>query len=398
MLTDTQVRNAKPEAKPYKLSANGGLYVEITPVGGKHWRYRFRIDGKENVFALGSYPEVRLADARRGRDAAAQLVKQGINPTLAKKQELVAKQFERATTFEAVAKEWFDAKQAAWSAGHRKHIDTILRSDINPRIGAFPIKEVRTPHVYDVLKKIEARGALTRASLARQIMGGVMTLAILTHRAEFDVVAPLKRQVARRQVAHRLHLREDDLPDFLRALEDYTGQVTTRIALKLLFLTAVRPGELCGAPWSEFDLERAEWCIPAARMKMGTTHIVPLSTQAVALLKQLHEVTGHTNWLFPSQGRGTTMPTATLRNAVTLLGYAGRFNPHGARGTFSTICNEAGYRPDVIELQLSHMERNRIRSAYNHASYLPERRKMMQAYADRLDLLVKKTASLRLVG
>ncbi|MEF8699332.1 MAG: integrase arm-type DNA-binding domain-containing protein [Candidatus Accumulibacter sp. UW20] len=388
MLTDTQIRNLKPEARPVKLTDGGGLYLEVTPSGGKHWRYRFRLGGKESLFVIGEYPQVKAADARRRRDDARQLVKQGINPTHQRKLDETTRMYERATTFEAVATEWYGAKSSAWSVGYAGHVDTILKKDINPRIGALPIKDIKTPIIHEVLRKIEARQAPTRAILARQIIGSVFKLAIITHRAEYNVVDPLKGEIARRVVEHRKHLRDDDLPDFLRKLEDYTGHQTTGIALKLLMLTAVRPGELCGAPWREFNVDRAEWRIPGARMKMNEEHVVPLSRQALELLKQLRDLTGHAEYLFPTQGtKSQTMPTATLRNAVTKLGFSDRFSPHGARGTFSTMCNEAGFRPDVIERQLAHAERNPVRGSYNRAEYMPERRQMMQQWADKLDSL-----------
>lgn len=393
MLTDTLIKNTKPADKTFKITDGAGLYLEVTPSGGKHWRYRFRLDGKENLFAVGSYPDVKPAEARTLRDDAKELVKRGINPANQRKLDKVASQNERATTFEAVAAEWFTGASLDWSEGYRHHIKVILGRDINPRIGALPIKDIRTPIVHDVLSKIVKRQAPTRAILARQIMGAVFNLACISGRAEYNVVEPLKGQIARRVVEHRKHLNDSDLPDFLRKLHDYTGHVTTTIAFKLLLLTAVRPGELCGAVWSEFNREKAEWRIPKERMKMNEEHLVPLSRQALELLAELHDHTGHGKYLFPNQGtKSATMPTATLRNVVFKLGFADRFSPHGARGTFSTICNEAGFRSDVIERQLAHGERNAVRAAYAHAEYMPERRLMMQAYADKLDALAAESS------
>ncbi len=396
MLTDTQIKNAKPAAKSIKLTDGSGLYIEVTPSGGKHWRYRFRLDGKESLFSIGEYPHIKAAEARRLRDDARLLIKQGINPTQQRKLNKISKQYERATTFEAVATEWYEAARTkpsaktgrTWSTGYADHVYTLLENDINPHIGKLPIKDIKTPPIYELLKKIEARQAPTRAILARQIVSSIFNLAIRTNRADHNMVEPLKGDIARCVVEHRKHLQGDDLPDFLRKLEDYTGHVTTSIALKLLLITAVRPGELCGALWSEFNLDKQEWRIPATRMKMGKEHIVPLSTQALTLINQLHQLNGHTNFLFPSQGtKSKTIPTATLRNAVAKLGFADRFSPHGARGTFSTMCNEAGFRADVIERQLAHAEQNKVRSSYNQAEYMPERRNMMQQYADMLDAL-----------
>ena len=388
MLTNTEVAQAKKNAKAYKLTDGAGLYLEVTPSGGKLWRYRFRLHGKESTFSLGEYPRISLSEARKTREEARELVKAGINPAHNRKVALLQRKQEAATTFESIASEWFAAKSGKWSAGYAHSVKTIIEQDLNKFIGSLPIKDIKTPAVYDVVRRIAKRQAPTRAILARQIIGSVFKLAILTHRAEYNVADPIKGEIARRVVEHRKHLRQDDLPDFLRKLEDYTGHITTKIALKLLMLTAVRPGELCGAAWGEFDLDRGEWRIPAERMKMRALHFVPLPRQAIDLLRELKDLTGHEEYLFPCQGtKSPVIPSATLRNAVTKLGYADRFSPHGARGTFSTLCNELGFRPDVIERQLAHTEQNKVRASYNQAEYLTERRAMMQQYADMLDAL-----------
>lgn len=387
MLTDTKIKNTKPGPKSIKLTDGGGLYLEVTPSGGKHWRYRFRLDGKENLYAIGEYPEIKAAEARRLRDEARSLVKQGINPTQARKLKKLEVHYEHAQTFKSVANEWFDDKSKPWSDGYRKSVRTILDKDLIPHLGNLPVKSITTPIVHQVIKRIEARGAATRAILARQIVGKVFKLAILTSRADYDIAEPLKGQIARRRVEHHRHLERAEIGDFLRKLEDYTGHRQTVIALRLLLMTAVRPGEMCNAAWLEFDLDAAEWRIPAARMKMRRIHIVPLSRQALVLLQELKDLTGHEKNLFPVQGtKAGTMPVATLRNAIVKMGYIDRFSPHGARGTFSTTLNEKGYRPDVIERQLAHSEKNNVRAAYHHAEYLPERKTMMQDWSDMLDI------------
>jgi len=368
MLTDTKIKNAKPEGKPVKLTDGGGLYLEITPSGGKHWRYRFRLEGKESLYAIGEYPAIKAAEARQLRDDAKALVKQGTNPTLARKLKKMEVHYENAQTFKAVAEEWFEAKSKPWSDGYRQNVRTILDRDLYPALGALPTKSITTPIVHQAIKRVEARGAATRAILARQIVGNVFKLAVITSRASFDVAEPLKGQIARCRVVHRRHLERADVGDFLRRLEDYTGHRQTVIALRVLLMTAVRPGELCNAEWVEFDLDCAEWRIPAARTKMKRLHIVPLSRQTVALLRELKELNGHEKHLFPVQGtKAGTMPLNTLRNAVNKMGFKDRFNPHGARGTFSTILNEKGYRADIIERQLAHAEKNAVRAAYHHA-------------------------------
>jgi integrase len=388
MLTDSKIKSARPSDKPIQLSDGGGLYLEAKPNGSRLWRYRYSLNGARNMLSLGDYPRVSLVEARRRRDELTALVKDGINPVLHRKQERLTLQYEAAQTFKAVAEEWFRDKSPKWSEGYRHHVQTILDKDLNPRIGDLPIGTIRTPIVHDTIKRVEKRGAATRAILARQIVGSVFKLAILTHRAEFDPAAPLKGEIARRVVEHHRHLDRDQVGDFLRRVDDYSGHATTRIAISLLMFTAVRPGEICGASWAEFDLDKAIWRIPGPRMKTRRPHTVPLARQVVELLRELHYLTGAGPALFPNQGtKGGTVPPASLRNAVVKMGYGDTFSPHGARGTFSTIANELGYRPDVIEKQLAHEEQNRVRAAYNRAEYLEERRIMMQAYADLLDQL-----------
>ena len=389
-LTDTHIRNTKPGRKTQKLTDSGGLYLEVTPAGGRLWRYRFKLAGKESACALGEYPRIGLAEARKLRDEAKDLVRQGINPNLQRKQDKVRRQHEHANTFAMVADEWYEEKSNAkgWSQGYAHHVKTIIEKDLKPLLGSFPIKDIKTPTVFDVVQRVVKRGAATRAILARQIIAGVFKRAILTHRAEYNPADPLKGEIARRVVEHHKHLDERDLPDFLRKLEDYSGHRQTAIALKLLLLTAVRPGELCGALWAEFDLDGGEWRIPGARMKMRRPHTVPLSAQTVALLQELKILTGDGKPLFPNQGtKGGTMPTATLRNAVVKLGYADKFSPHGARGTFSVLMNQAGFHSEVIERQLAHEDGNKVRASCHHATFMEERRSLMQAWADMLDTL-----------
>ena len=385
-LTDLRIRQTKPGDSTIKLPDGGGLYLEVTKKGSKLWRYRFRLEGKENTYAIGAYPEVSLQEARRLRDEARAQVKLGINPARKRQASKNATLDESRNTFEVSAQEWLTSKIPTWSKAHGHTVRTILRVDILPRIGKTPIRDLQTPHLHDVMKRIVARGAATRAILARQVMGAVFDYAILESRVEYNPTAPLKRIVARCRVEHRKHLEEGDIGDFLRALADYTGHDTTRIALNLLLLTAVRPGELCAAPWREIDLHRATWTIQAQRMKGRKPHVVPLSKQAVALLQELEQITGDHEFLFPCQGnKEPTIPTHSLRRAVTRLGYGEKFNPHGARGTFSTLMNGRGWQADLIERQLAHVERNRVRASYHHTEYLVERRQMMQAWADLLD-------------
>jgi integrase len=388
MLTDTRVRTIKAGKKTNKLTDGRGLYLEVTPSGGKLWRYRYRLEGKENIFAIGEYPAIGLAEARTARDAARALVKQGINPTQQRNIDKSHRQKENANTFKIVANQWIESRARSWTAEYASKARASLEKDVFPKLGDLPIKSITSPAIMAVLKKIEARGAATQALFARQLVSSTFRHAIINGLADNDPAFPLRDVIARRQVEHHKHLERRDLPAFLRALEDYTGQMQTVIALKLALLTAVRPGELCGAAWAEFDLEANEWRIPKERMKMRALHIVSLSRQAVELINQLRPLTEDEKFLFHSQStKGGAIPVATLRNAIRRMGYQDKVSPHGFRGTFSTILNERGYKPDIIERQLAHTEQNKVRAAYHHAEYLSERKTMLQDWADMLDAM-----------
>lgn len=387
-LTDKAIRNAKPASKAFKLNDGAGLYLEVAPSGSKLWRYRYRLEGKEGLFAIGTYPEVSLADARTARDEAKALVRKGLNPTQERRRQKQANIDESRNTFTVSAEDWFQEKLPTWGTAHAATVRRILDKDILPHIGNDPIRTLTTPMYHAVMKKIQARGAVTRAVLARQVMVSVLDYAVLHRRADDNKAAPLRREIARRVVEHRRHLEEKHVGEFQRVLTDYTGHPTTRIALQLLLLTAVRPGELLGATWDEFDLDAARWDIPKERMKMRRPHTVPLSRQAVAYLRELEEITGDGPYLFPCQGAKTkTQPNQSLGNAIARLGFRDRCSPHGLRGTFSTLMNERGYNADWIEAQLAHVKGDAVRRAYNHAQHLMERRQMMQDYADLLDEL-----------
>lgn len=386
MLTDTRIRNTRTGTKPIRLMDGHGLYLDVSPAGGRHWRYRYRLAGKESIYTIGEYPGISLAEARVKHQEARKLVEQGVNPTQHRNLERLKRQHDNAATFETVAGEWSaDMRARKWTPAYADKVDALLKKDLFPKLGGLPMKSISAPVIMTVLKKIQARGAATQALLARQLISTIFRHAIITHRAENDPAFPLKGLIARRRPVHRKHLEQRDVPDFLLRLEDYTGHIQTVIAVKLLLLTAVRPGELCEARWSEFDLDGGLWRIPAARMKMRQSHVVPLPSQALELLVQLRTL-AEGDFLFPSQStRGGAIPVATLRNAIRRMGYQDKVSPHGFRGTFSTIMNERSYRPDVIERQLAHTERNKVRASYHHAEYLPERVTMMQDWADLLD-------------
>ena len=386
-LTDTRIRNTKPTEKPYKLTDGGGLYIEIKPNGSKLWRLRYRLAGKENLFAVGEYPVVGLADARTERDAARKLIRDGIHPSHHRKLERVRQTHEHANSFEAVAREWIAHNAEHWTAKTLQQRKHILERDVFPAVGSLPSRQVTPAHVLSIVKKIEKR-APAMAVLVNQAIGAVCRYAVATLRADIDPTNPLRGSLRPRQVEHHKPLLRDEIPDFIRALEAYPGYFSNKMALHLMLLTLVRTTEMLEALWSEFDLETALWRIPAERMKMREAHTVPLSRQTLELLKKLYAVTGNGAYLFPNRNNlRRPVSRGVLWKAVVSMGYLGRFSPHGIRATGSTILNEMGFRADLIEKQLAHAERNKVRAAYNHAEHIPERLVMMQAWADYLDSL-----------
>lgn len=386
MLTDTKIRNARPRQKPYKLFDGGGLYLHILPSGARYWRLKYRFGSKEKVLALGVYPAVSLKQARAGRDGAREVLEAGQDPVLARKRERRARETAAANTFEAVAREWIEHQRHRWTPDHTARALGSLGVDIFPALGAVPIAEVTAQDLLAAIKCIERRGATETAHRVLQRCGAVFRYAIASGRCVGNPAADLRGALKPHQRDSRAALTVKQLPEFLKKLPKYDGRPETRIALRLLALTFVRPGELRAAEWSEFDLDNADWRIPAERMKMRTAHVVPLSRQAIEALEELHPLTGSSRYLFPNQSdHAKPMSENTLLYAMYRMGYHSRATAHGFRATASTILNEQGWRPDVIERQLAHAERNRVRAAYHRSEYLEERRRMMQHWADFLD-------------
>lgn len=389
-LSAVDVRNAKPKDKPYKLSDEKGMYLEVTPAGGRYWRLKYRMHGKEKRLALGVYPEVSLAEARGARDEARKLIAQGLDPGVVRQEVKAARQLSAASSFEAVAREWYQKFSPTWAPLTGARILRRLESDVFPTIGRLPIADVSAPVLLACLRKIEARGVNYTAHKARQYAGQVFRYAIATGRAERDPSADLKGALPPLQEIHRAAVTDPKkVAELLRAIDGYSGQFVTASALKLAPLVFVRPGELRHAEWSEFDTDAKEWRIPGEKMKMGDMHIVPLSSQALAILEALRPLTGQGKYLFPSLRTGSRpMSENTVNAALRRLGYAGdEMTGHGFRSIATTLLNEQGWHRDAIERQLAHAERDQIRAAYNRAEHLPERRKMMQAWADYLDAL-----------
>ena len=387
-LTDAKVRNAKPRDADYKLPDGNGLFLAVHATGAKCWRYRYRIAGRENLFAIGQYPAVSLLAARAERDRARDLIKQGIHPASDRRAQKLVTSRSAATTFEAVAREWISQNRDGWSAYYLSQVENVMAADVFPEVGKLPIKSVGASHLLGILKRVEKRGAPNIAILIRQWSSAIFRYAVSTLRADHDPAAALKGSVTKPRTKHKQAMPQAELPTLLRRIEASRSTAQIKIALRLLLLTFVRPSELREAPWAEFDLERAIWNIPAERMKMATPHIVPLSTQAVALLKRLHAIDGSHPLLFPNlrDSRRAMSPT-TLNRCLERMEYAGYFTAHSFRATATTHLNELGWEEKVIEIQLAHQERNKTRASYNHAKYMEERRPMMQAWADFIDAL-----------
>ncbi len=388
MLTDTRIKTAKPQAKLYKLTDERGLHLSVYPNGSKLWHLRFRMEGKERTASLGKYPEVSLAEAREKRDQMRKLIAKGIDPVQSQKAAKEAKKLAQTNSFEAVTRIWFEGWRAARSPRHAEYVIRRLESDVFPVIGSRPIAEIQAPELVKMMKAIQRRGALDIAKRCYQMTGQVFRYAVAHGIAERNPASDIKPGdilPSRRQTNYaRVDARE--LPALLRAIEAYQGTPDTRLATKLLALTFVRTSELIGARWDEIDLEAGEWRIPAGRMKMRTEHIVPLSLQAIQILQILHGITGRSALLFPGErNHGKPMSNNTILKALERLGYKGRMTGHGFRGIASTSLHEQGFEHTHIELQLAHRERNAVSAAYNHATYLKQRAKMMQWWGDYLE-------------
>jgi len=384
VLSDTRVRAAKPREKAYKLYDERGLFLFVTPTGGRLWRLKYRVRDREKLISLGAYPDVGLKRAREKRDEARKLLADGVDPSAERQERRTA----LLETFEGVAEEWLELQSKSLAAETISILGTRLKSALYPYLGSRPITAITAQELLGALRRIEARGRHETAHRVRALAGRVLRYAVATGRAQHDVAADLKDALA--PVKSRNFASVTDpvrVGELMRAIDGYTGHPVTALALKLAPLVFVRPGELRAAEWAEFDLLAAEWRIPGARMKMGDPHIVPLSRQALAILRELEPLARGGRYLFPSlRTRDRPMSNNTINAALRRLGYTSQEQTgHGFRTMASTLLNEQGFPPDVIELQLAHSDRNKVRAAYNKAQRLSERRKMMQAWADYLD-------------
>lgn len=387
-LSDMQVKNVKPGGKQIKLFDGGGLFLLVTPSGGKLWHFKYRVEGREKKLSFGTYPEVSLADARGKRDAARKQIAAGIDPSEARKAERLTGGERAANTFEAVAREWHDRQKGVWTEGHAERTMQRFLRDIFPCIGARPIGEITAPELLMVFRRIESRGAHETAHRARFVCGQVFRYAVATGRAERDPAADLKGALTPLKTRHHAAITDPkEVAALLRAIDDYKGSFVVKCALQLAPLVFVRPGELRQAEWSEIDLESAEWNIPADRMKMKQAHLVPLSNQAVVILRELHALTGNSRYVFPS-GRSFARPMSdnAINAALRRMGYGtDEMTGHGFRAMARTILDEVlQVRTDFIEHQLAHAVRDPNGRAYNRTTHLAERRKMMQLWGDYL--------------
>ncbi len=390
VLTNTAIQKAKPKEKQYKMTDGRGLFLLVSPNGGKWWRLRYSFKGKEKQISLGVYPEVSLKDARDRREEARSLLSDKIDPSEDRKAQKAADAMGAENSFEVIAREWLKVTSSKWVPSYLHKLIQRFETYIFPRMGHKPITEITAAEILVALRQIESTGAVDTAHRTLQNCGQVFRYAVATSRAENDPTGALKGALS--PVTHKHHAsitNPSQVGALLRAIDGYDGFFVITCALRLAPILFVRPGELRHAEWSEFDIAKAEWRIPAEKMKMKEQHIVPLSVQTLVILEELHPLTGSGQYLFPSiRSNRKPMSENTINGALRRLGYTKEeMTGHGFRSMASTLLNEQGFNKDWIERQLAHAERDNVRAAYNYAEYLPERKKMMQQWADYLDSL-----------
>ena len=391
-LNDRQIKNAKPAetGKKAKLFDGGGLYLEVTPAGGKIFRLKYRIGGKEKTLTIGKYPSVSLSEARQAAENARRLLVSGQDPSEAKQQEKRERQAAAQNTFESIARRWHTDNLHRWKENHAARIISDFEKDVFPAIGEIQITEISVSDVKAVISAIIARGATVTAEKVRQWIGAVYQYAAMLEITDRNPAAVLRGHFEQAKTDHRPALPREELTEFYRRLILAEIEPQNRIALILNMLTFLRSTELRGGQWNEIDFDAAMWTVPAQRMKHEKTapkppHAVPLADWTLELLAELKEITGNTPFLFPSRTKTDGfISDATISRIIERMGYKGRVTPHGFRALASSILNEQGYNPDAIERQLAHVEEDRIRAAYNRADYMDERREMMQWYSDYL--------------
>jgi site-specific recombinase, phage integrase family len=389
-LNDRQIKNAKPAetGKKTKLFDGGGLYLEVTPAGGKVFRLKYRTDGKEKTLTIGKYPTVSLAEARAAAENARRLLVSGQDPSEAKQQEKRERQAAALNTFESIARRWHSDNLIRWKENHAARVLRYFETDVFPVIGAMSIQEIRVSDIKAVIDGVMARGVNNTAEKIREWIGAIFDYAVMLEIVETNPAYSLRKYIPAKQTDHRPALPREELTEFFRRLILAEIEPQNRIALILNMLTFLRSTELRGGQWNEIDFDAAVWTVPAQRMKHEKTapkppHAVPLADWTLELLAELKEITGNTPFLFPSRTKTDGfISDATIGRIIERMGYKGRVTPHGFRSLASSVLNEQGFNPDAIERQLAHIENNKIRAAYNRADYLNERKEFMQWYSD----------------
>ncbi|ELY2772883.1 tyrosine-type recombinase/integrase [Cronobacter sakazakii] len=382
-LTDVKVRNARPTGKVTRLSDSDGLYLEVRTTGAKIWRYRFYLpDGKDSRYTIGEYPAVSLSEARAERDRVRELVKKGVNPTDARRQNKELEKAEAANTFKTVALEWIEKKRPTWTHGTCKQVESFLAINCYPAFGDKPIRDIAAHEILAVLRRMEQRGSVSSALKVRQWCSAIFCYAVATLRADNDPAAALKGAIIPLKTQNSRCLTSDELRKYFSAAIAYTGHPQTRYCLLLLPFVFLRQGELRGGRWSEMSFDEKLWTIPAGRMKMKRPHSVPLTTTTQIIFKKLQGVTGDNELMFPGvKNPLAPLSATTVNRAIEYLGFPSKqITSHDFRATASTTLYEAGFRREIIEKQLAHAEMNRVVAAYNHAEYMQERREMMEFY------------------
>jgi integrase len=392
-LTNTAIRNISPRTKAFKLSDQKGMYLLVNKTG-KYFRFDYRYGGKRKTLALGVYPDISLAEARKKLEEARRLLENDVDPAQYRKKTKGLKIEQTENGFESIAREWFTKNTHTWTQGHSRTIIRRLEQNAFPWLGGCPIKSITAPELLSVLQRIESRGALETAHRVKQICGQIFRYAIATGRAERDPSADLRGALPPTKPKRMATITDPkQVGELLRAIDTYKGNLITKCALRLAPLVFLRPGELRKSEWQEIDIDNEVWRIPGPRMKMRDPHIVPLSPQSIAVLQEIEPLTGRDRYVFPSLiSSQRPMSENTVLGALRRLGYAKEeMSGHGFRAMASTLLHEQGWPTDIIERQLAHAERNKIKAAYNHAQHLSERKRMMIAWADYLDVLKKNS-------
>jgi integrase len=388
LLSDTVVRNTKPKEKMYRLKDGDGLFLQVDPRGGKYWRLRYFFGGKEKMLSFGTYPEVSLSEAREKRHNVRKLIAQNHDPAEMKKENKRKAVRDAENTFRAVAKEWHEANKAKWSPAHGAKILRRLELHVFAPVGSRVVAEIKPSELLEVLRKIEKQGTTEISHRVLQTCNAIFRYSIATGKSDYNPAADLQGALKAHKAHHYPALKTKEIPEFLRRLNNVQTTPMNKLAIRLLLLTFVRQGELRQAQWKDIDFEAEQWRLPPETTKMRDEHIVPLSKQALAILRELQEISGTSIYLFPSQNRqkNPIMSENTIGSILKKkMGYKGQMVGHGFRALASTSLNEMGFSADVIERQLAHAERNKVRAAYNRAQYLPERQKMMQWWGDYIE-------------